>query len=70
MRVLKRSSGVIDEMWCSFLWIYTLIPYRAVFLLHAHAPVPIKIGFGMVQCRCGLVVWTGLIWVGLDQLKC
>ena len=56
-----------------FFFIYASTLYIAVFLLHA--PTPIKIGFGavrfgVVRCRCGLVVWAGLIWVGLDQSKC
>jgi hypothetical protein len=63
-----RTRGVIGEVRCGFLWIYTPTPYSAVFLLHAPTPAPIKIGFGVVRCGlvwCGLAVWVGLIWVGL-----
>ena len=59
--------SVIDEVRCSFLWIYAPTTYSAVFLLHAHAPAPIKIGFGTV--RCGLV-WCGVgavLRFGLDS---
>ena len=42
------SRGVIGEVRCGFLWIYAPTPYSAVFLLHAPAPAPIKIGFGAV----------------------
>ena len=35
---------------CGFLLIYAPTPYNAVFLLHAPAPAPIKIGFGSVRC--------------------
>ena len=48
-----------------FLWIYAPTPYSAVFLLHALAPAPIKIGFGAV--RCGLV-WCGLVWCGVGAV--
>ena len=41
--------GVIGEVRCGFLWIYTPTPYSAVFLLYTHAPAPIKIGFGVVR---------------------
>ena len=57
-----KIRGVIGKVRCDFLRIYAPIPYSAVFLLHA--PVPIKIGFGTVQCglvQCGLAVWVGLI---------
>ena len=67
---LIPSRGVIGEVQCGFLWIYTPTPYSAVFLLHAPTPAPIKIDFGAVRCRCGLAVWVGLIWVGLGQSKC
>ena len=50
------ARGVIGEVRCSFLQIYALTPYSAVFLLHT--PAPIKIGFGAV--RCGLVWSCGL----------
>ena len=40
-------------MRCGFLQIYAHTSYSTVFLLHAPAPAPIKIGFGAV--RCGLV---------------
>ena len=54
-----------------FLRIYAPTPYNAVFLLHAPAPAPIKIGFGIVQCgavRCGVgvVLRFGLDSFGLD----
>ena len=67
--------GVIGEVQCGFLWIYTPTPYSAVFLLYTHAPAPIKIGFGVVRFgtvryRCGFADWAGLIWVGLGQSKC
>ena len=53
--------SVIGEVRCGFLRIYAPTPYSAVFLLHAPAPAPIKIGFGaarcgLVRCRCGLAV--------------
>jgi hypothetical protein len=35
-------------VWFGFLWIYAPIPYSTVFLLHALASAPIKIGFGAV----------------------
>ena len=44
------SRGVIGEVRCGFLRIYAPTPYSAVFLLHAPAPAPIKIGFGAVWC--------------------
>ena len=69
------GRGVIGEVRCGFFWIYAPTPYSVVFLLHALAPAPIKIGFGVVSfglvwCRCGLAIWAEFIWVGLDQLKC
>ena len=72
---LHRTRGVIGEVRCGFLRIYASTPYSAVFLLHALAHAPIKIGFGAVRCglvwcRGGLAVWAGLIWVGLGQSKC
>ena len=49
-------KGVISEVRCGFLLIYAPTPYNAVFLLHAPAPVPIKIGFGTVRCgSCGCI---------------
>ena len=47
-------------MRCGFLRIYVPIPYSAVFLLHASAIAPIKIGFGVVQC--------GLMWCGVGAI--
>jgi hypothetical protein len=64
-RIMIR--GVIGEVRCGFLWIYTPTPYSAVFLLHAPTLAPIKIGFGAV--RCGLV-WCGVgavLRFGLDS---
>ena len=54
--------GVIDKVRCSFLWIYTPIPYSVVFLLHvpAPAPAPIKISFGAARC--------GLVWCGVSAV--
>ena len=46
----SEPRGVIGEVRCGFLWIYTPTPYSAVFLLHAPTPAPIKIGFGAVRC--------------------
>ena len=43
-------EGVIGEVRCGFLLIYAPTPYSAVFLLHALALAPIKIGFGVVRC--------------------
>ena len=43
-------------MWCGFFLIYAPTPYSAVFLLHAPAPTPIKIGFGGVRCVAVLAV--------------
>ena len=53
------ARGVIGEVrcgavQCGFLRIYALTPYSAVFLLHAPALAPIKIGFG--------AVWCGVVW--------
>jgi hypothetical protein len=53
---------VIGEVRCSFLRIYAPIPYNAVFLLHAYAPI--KIGFGAV--RFGVVLRFGLNSFGSD----
>ena len=50
--------GVIGEVRYGFLLIYAPTPYSAVFLLHALAPAPIKIGF--VAVWCGLVRSCGL----------
>jgi hypothetical protein len=58
LRNQLSTRGVIGEVRCRFLWIYTPTPYSAVFLLHAPTPAPIKIGFGAV--RCGLV-WCGAV---------
>ena len=52
---------------CGFLRIYASTPYSAVFLLHAPAPAPIKIGFGTVRCS---LVWCSVVAVlrfGLDS---
>jgi hypothetical protein len=57
------SRGVIGEVRCGFLRIYAPTPYSVVFLLHAPAPAPIKIGFGAVR-SCGLG-WTHLGRIGL-----
>jgi hypothetical protein len=65
--VSHLSRGVIGEVRCGFLRIYAPTPYSAVFLLHAPAPAPIKIGFGAM--RCGLV-WCGVgavLRFGLDS---
>jgi hypothetical protein len=51
---------------------HALIPCSAVFLLHALAPAPIKIGFGVVRCGAVLAVVSvkltplrkTLLWVG------
>jgi hypothetical protein len=68
--LLTIKHVIIGEPRCGFLRIYAPTPYSAFFLLHAPTPALIKIGFGTVRYRCGLVVWAGLIWVGLDQPKC
>ena len=47
---IYKNRGIIGEVRCSFLLIYAPAPYSAVFLLHAPAPAPIKIGFGAVWC--------------------
>ena len=47
-------------MRCGFFRIYVSTPYSAVFLLHAPAPTPIKIGFGAVRC--------GLVWCDVDAV--
>ncbi len=64
--------GVIDEVWCGFLRIYAPTLYSAVFLLHAHAPASIKIGFGEVRFglvrSCGLG-WTHLGWIESAQMS-
>ena len=67
-------SGVIDEVRCGFLWIYTPILYSAVFLLHAPTPTPIKIGFGavrygLVRCGVGVVLRFGLNSFGSDLIS-
>jgi hypothetical protein len=54
--------GVIGEVRCGFLRIYTLTLYNAVFLLHAFALI--KIGFGAV--RFGAVFQFGLDSFGSD----
>jgi hypothetical protein len=51
---MSSTRGVIGEVRCGFLRIYAPTPYSAVFLLHAPAPAPIKIGFGTVR--------RGLVW--------
>ena len=57
LRMVKRwprasvgTRGVISEVRCGFLWIYAPTPYSAVFLFHALAPAPTKIGLGAVRC--------------------
>jgi hypothetical protein len=67
------TRGVIGEVRCGFLRISAPTSYSAVFLFHASAPAPTKIGLGAVRCGlmwCGLAVWVELIWAGLDQPKC
>ena len=54
------ARGVIGEVRCGFLRIYALILYNAVFLLHAPAPAPIKIVFGVMRC--------GLVWCGVGAV--
>ncbi len=59
--------GVIGEVRCGFLRIYIPTSYSAIFLLHAHALAPIKIGFGVVRCD---LVWCGVgavLRFGLDS---
>ena len=48
--------GVIGEVRCGFYQIYAPTPYNAVFLLHATASVPIKIGFSVVRCDSWLLL--------------
>jgi hypothetical protein len=58
---------VIGEVRYGFFRIYAPTPYSAVFLLHA--PAPIKIGFGAVQCG---LVWCGVgavLRFGLDSFR-
>jgi hypothetical protein len=67
----RKTRGVISEMQCSFLRIYTPTPYSAVFLLHAPAPASIKIGFGakrfgLLRCGVGAVLRFGLDSFGSD----
>jgi hypothetical protein len=52
--------GVISKVRCGFLWIYAPTLYSTIFLLHAPASAPIKIGFGAVQC--------GLMWCGVSAV--
>ena len=71
VRGIHITKSIIGKVQCGFL---VLIPYNAIFLLYAPAPAPIKIGFnavrfGVVRCKCGLVVWAELIWVRLGQSK-
>ena len=65
------TRGVIGEVRCGFLRIYAPTPYSAVFLLHAPAPVFIKIGFGavwfgLVRCVVGAALRFGLNSFGSD----
>jgi hypothetical protein len=60
------ARGVIGEVQCSFLQIYAPTPYSAVFLLHALALSPIKIGFDLVRCSIGAVFLFGLDLFGSD----
>jgi hypothetical protein len=60
--------GIISEVRCGFFWIYVPTSYSVVFLLPVL--VPIKINFVAVRHMCGLVIWAGLIWIGLGQSKC
>ena len=60
------TRGVISEVRCGFLRIYAPTPYSAVFLLHAPAPAPIKIGFDTVRCGVGAVLRFGLDLFGSD----
>ncbi len=51
-------------MWCSFLRIYAPTPYSAVFLLHALALAPIKIGWGAVWCdSCDFLGYVGEAYI-------
>ena len=54
----NTSRGVIGEVWCGFLWIYTPTLYSAVFLLYALVPAPMKIGFSAVRCDA---VWCDAV---------
>ena len=57
-------EGAIDKVQCGFLLIYAPTLYSAVYLLHAPAPTPIKIGFGEVRCgavRCGSCGYVGCV---------
>ena len=58
--MLIKCRGVIGEVRYGFFWIYALTSYSAVFLLHASAPTPIKIGFVAVLC--------GLMWCGIGAV--
>jgi hypothetical protein len=52
--------GVIGEVRCGFYQIYAPTPYNAVFLLHAPAFAPIKIGFSVVRSdSCGFLGCVG-----------
>ena len=61
------SRGVIGEVRCGFLRIYAPTPYSTVFLLHALASAPIKIGFSTM--RFGLMRSCGLGWIGPTQMS-
>ena len=65
--VIVVVRGVIGEVRCGFLQIYAPTPYSAIFLLHAPALTPIKIGFGAVRCD---LVWCSVgavLQSGLDS---
>jgi hypothetical protein len=56
----KKLQGVIGEVRCDFLWIYTPIPYSAVFLLHALMHLHLLRSV-LAWCRCvGAVLRFGL----------
>jgi hypothetical protein len=65
--IANEILGVIGKVRCGFLRIYASTPYSAVFLLHAPAPAPIKIGFGAARwCGVGAVLRFGLDSFGSD----
>ena len=68
------TRGVIGEVRYGFLRIYEPKPYSTIFLLHAPAPAPIKIGFGMVRfglvrCDVSAVLRFGLDSFGSDWIS-
>ena len=59
-----------------FSWfMHAPTPYSAIFLLHASALAPIKIGFGMVRCSVVRFLWlcqwslNPYLWICLNEVR-